>query len=444
VSEFSLQSFWFGLRQRIGRKFAKDMGILTISNVASATLGLLQGILVARWLGPEKFGVAALVMSYPAMLFAFFDARTNAATIKFLSEFKEKGEIPKALAVCKLGYGVDLAVALLTLIAVMATAGWAQDRIVHAPGMAPLMIAYSLAFLPEAFAGTSRAMLSVLGRFDTIAWSGLLSTGVRVAAVCGFVLAGWEVAGVIWGNVLGKLALAGLCCLPATSKARKEWGAFWFWAEWKNLSGLWKGIFRFIIYTDLSQLLGMFSRQMDIVILGYFRGPEEAGYYRLARSLARGAGYLVHSLQTVAYPKLARLAAGVREVAFRRSVRQLALQAGAPLAGLALIPIPFMPVLVPALVGDAFEPSVIAAQALLVGSAFWLAFFWLRPTFMALGEVKAWFQMGTMTVAVRVGGMVLTSYLWGYVGLALWVMATRALGHVGAACWLFRRGFGRI
>ena len=63
------------------------MWILTVANLAGAALSLIQGVLIARWLGPESYGVAALVMSYPDLVYTFFDARSSDASVKYLGEF---------------------------------------------------------------------------------------------------------------------------------------------------------------------------------------------------------------------------------------------------------------------------------------------------------------------------------------------------------------------
>ncbi|MFZ8853885.1 MAG: lipopolysaccharide biosynthesis protein, partial [Armatimonadota bacterium] len=74
------------------RPFVRHVGVLTVANGVGAVLSFVQGILVARWLGPELYGVAALVMSIPSLVYTFFDARSAEASVKFLSEFDARGE----------------------------------------------------------------------------------------------------------------------------------------------------------------------------------------------------------------------------------------------------------------------------------------------------------------------------------------------------------------
>jgi len=72
----SWQGLWEAFRAKvIGRKFVQDVGVLTVANAVGVVLSFIQVIVVARWLGPKLYGVAALVMVYPSILFGFLSAR---------------------------------------------------------------------------------------------------------------------------------------------------------------------------------------------------------------------------------------------------------------------------------------------------------------------------------------------------------------------------------
>jgi O-antigen/teichoic acid export membrane protein len=203
----SLPALWATFRTRvIERKFVRDVGVLTVANGISAALSLIQGILVARWLGPELYGVAALVMTYPSLVHTFFDARSAEASVKYLSEFHAHNEREHALSISKLGYLVDFAIASLAFLTVLCTAPWAARWIAHRPETAGLILVYAAACIPRALVGTSHATLMTLGQFPLIASMVTLTTLLRVLLVLGLVLAGWQVAGVVWGNTISTMA----------------------------------------------------------------------------------------------------------------------------------------------------------------------------------------------------------------------------------------------
>ncbi len=379
----------FSPRRLLARSFVRNVGVLTLANGVKAVLSFVQGILVARWLGPELYGVAALVMSIPLLVYTFFDARSAEASVKFLSEFHVRGERERALAMCKVGYVVDFTIALLAFLVCFFIAPWAAQNIAHRPEVVELIILYASAFLPRALAGTSYAVLASFGSFPAIAFIEVITTLVRVVLVLGLVGLGWQVAGVVWGNAMAMVLTGLLYSMYAFPLAKQQWSGSWWQGDWHLLKGRRREIFGFLIYNDLNALLKMIPQQLDVVLLGYFRNPTEVGYYKLAKSLAGVISYVVSPLQSVVYPDLARLW-GIGDMrAFWQRVRKLAMQVGLPL-GFAVLPgTVFIPFILPVLVSETYRPAVVACQLLLVSSAVWLIFFWLRPTYLARAQVGA-------------------------------------------------------
>jgi len=413
----------------VGRPFVRHVGALTLANGVVAVLSFVQGILVARWLGPELYGVAALVMSVPALVYTFFDARSAEASIKYLSEFHAQGERERAAAMCRLGYLIDFGVALLAFVGVLFIAPWASREIVRRPELAWLLVFYAAGFLPRSLQGTSYAVLAVHDRFPIIASIDVVITATRVALALGFVLAGWSVAGVVWANTMA-MALGGLLyTLPSWRLMKRSWGAVGWAESWSILKGYRQEIARFLAYNDLNALLGMIPKQLDVVLLGYFRNPTEVGFYKLAKSLTAIAGHLVGPLQSVTYAELARIWGLGDTSAFTNKIRRLAFQIGLPIGLLTLGGIVLIPIIIPALFGQAYHPSVPALQLLLVGSAIWVTLFWLRPTYLAIGKIRVWTRISVLVVLLSLLGFFVVTPLWGYIGISAWLAAMHVLGH---------------
>lgn len=378
------------LRRLLARPFVRNVSVLMVANGVGAVLSFVQGILVARWLGPELYGVAALVMIVPSLVYTFFDARSAEASVKFLSEFHVRGEREKALAMCKVGYAVDFTIALLAFLVCFFIAPWAARNIAHRPEAIGLIIVYASAFLPRAFVGTSYAVLASSGRFSAIALIEIITTAIRVILVLGMVLLGWQVAGVVWGNAVAMVVTGLLYIACASPLVKQQWSRSWWQGDWHVLKGRRREIFGFLAYNDLNALLGMIPKQLDVVLLGYFRNPTEVGYYKLAKSLASVVGYVVNPLQSVVYPDLARRWSTEGMTGLWKRARKLAVQVGLPLGLVLLLVTAFIPLALPMLVGDAYRPATVASQLLFIGSAIWLGFFWLRPAYLARAQVKTW------------------------------------------------------
>jgi len=436
----SLPALWTNFRAKIiGREFVQHVGVLTVSNLIGAALSFAQGILVARWLGPELYGVAALVMSYPNIVYTFFDARSTEASVKFLSEFHAHDERERLLAICKLGYAVDFAIALTALVAVVVSAHWAARNIASRPETAWLIIAYTVAFIPRAMAGTSYAVLATLSKFSLVAMVEVAAAVLRTGMVIGLVLAGWKVAGVVWGNAIGLIATGLFYGVTAALMMRRTWGASLFQGNWKHLKGRRREILGFLAYNDLSAFLSMIPKQMDVVLLGYFRNPAEVGYYKLAKSLSSATAYFTGPLQWVTYPQLLRLNHPEQRQILYQKVRRIVFHVGLPMGLAVLAGTVLMPFVLPFLVGDSYRPAVRATEFLLAGSAISIAFFWLRPLYLAQGALRAWVTMAAVAVVLSLAGFFAAIPLWGFQGLATWLMLMNLITHGMAALYLMRR-----
>jgi O-antigen/teichoic acid export membrane protein len=299
-----------------------------------------------------------------------------------------------------------------------------------------LIILYGSAFLPRALTGTSYAVLATLGRFPSIALIDTLTNFLRVGLVLGLVGLGWQVAGVVWGNAIAMAATGLLYGILAYGLVKSRWGRSWLSTDWSYLKGLWREVISFLAYNDLNALLGMIPKQLDVVILGYFRNPIEVGYYKLAKTLAGAVGYVVGPLQSVVYPEFAKLW-GIGDMkAFRQKTRKLALQVGLPLAAVTACGVTLLPFILPALLGQSYDPAVPAAQLLLLGSAIWLGFFWLRPVYFAQGRLHVWTRISVLVMFLSVLGFFVITPHWGYLGLSLWTVLLNGLGHMVGLCLL--------
>ena len=435
LSHFPFLDMWRSIRDKVIRsRFIQNVGVLMASNFVRAVLSLAQGIFVARWLGPEAYGIAALVMTYPALVHTFFDARSSELSVKYLSEFHARGERNPVLAMCKLGYAVDFGIAGLTFLLVLSTANWAAVHVAHRPETVGLISIYAAAFLPYGLVGTSYAVLATVGNFRVIAAIVVLTEVLRVALVVGMVVAGWGVSGVVWGNAIAMVVTGLFYGLIAFGQIKRTWSASWLQGDWSFLKERRSEIFSFLVYNDLNSLLGMIPKQLDVILLGYFRSPTEVGYYRLAKSLANTVAYLVDPLQSVSYPELARLWGLRTQQALREKVWKLALRIGVPLGLGVLLAIPLVPFILTTLVGQAYRPAVVASQVLLIGSAIWLTFFWLRPIYMAQGRVRHWLSISAAVVTLSVVAYPVMIWQWGYIGLSIWGAVGNLLHH-SLALW---------
>ncbi len=399
--------------------FMREAGALGTAQVAGLIAMVVQLTVVARLLGPRSYGVLGLLLTYPSVVYTFLDARSSEAVVKYLGEFDAKGDTGAALAVPKLAYSIDGLVALLTFVLVASTAAWAQDKVIKVPGTAPLLVIYGIAIVLASPLGTSRGILSHFRCFKTLATVQIVGTLARTALVVVLVALGFGVTGAIWGSAVGLVIEGWSSALVASREVRKNFGSSWRTAAHSSLRGQRRRILNFIFYTDLSSLVGVFVKQADLVILGFFRGPSEVGYYRLARSIASLADNIAIPLQAVVYPRFSRLS-GLDDLrSLRKASRRYFVLVGLPLSAMALLALPFMGLAVETVAGRQYRPAVGLAQLLVVGAAAWLALFWGRPLLFALGWARFYFLNSVLFAAVGLGAYLVLTPAWGAAGMAL-------------------------
>lgn len=412
-------------------------GLLGASNIVVAGLGVAQAVLVARWLGPERYGLAALVIAYPSVWVDLLGAKAKEAAVRYLGEFQARGESDRARAICKLSYASDVASAVLSLAIVLATLRWGS-ALWPGEGTSWLVAVYALGLVPHALVGTSRAALSVLGRFDVLAALDVLLSAGRVALVIWLILLGYDVAGLVIGTAVG-LAVNGLVYgLVGHAAIRRSWGGAWTSAGLAPVRERWKEFAGFLVHNNVYVALGTVLDHADVLLLGWFRPAAEVGGYKLAKNVAGLLTFLRGPLQTVAYVELSGLSGSGDSRRIRDALVRFGLGIGLPLGALCMTSIVAVPFILPYVVGAAFGSAVGVAQILLVNASWQSAFFWLRFGYMASGRFGSFVMGSAAGSAVLLLTWVLIVNDHGQWGLALATLAVGTVQSLVLAILLFR------
>lgn len=395
--------------------FGRHVSLLTLSNIITVLVGMVQTILVARLLGPEQYGLAGLIINYPQVIYMILNATTSEGLVRYLSEFHSKREHRKALAVSKMGFGVDFCISVLAFTGIVFTAGWATQKIIKHPDSKSLLLVYAASFLPMSFYNTSCAILTVFQQFPLIAWFSIFNRCLQ----SGLILLGawrWGVAGLIWGTALGAAIYGLMMGGVGLWKSRVEWGGFWLTQSWSPLKGRIREIARFFLLTDATLSVALPMQRLDITLLGYFGNAQEVGYYKAAKTIASGLINLIDALQSVSYPRLAKAWVTSR-VLFYQQWRQLA-ELGVFLGVGLILPFYLVQFLPGLLMGSKFAVAGTPLMLFWLAFSLRLAFFWLRPFYLAKGLVHLWLTIHTLSAVVGTTLMVLGAMYWGMNGVA--------------------------
>lgn len=395
------------LRQWLQRLWGGE-GILLLVSVA-------QSIVVARVLGVNDFGVAALIMAVPMMVFVFLDPQSEEAVIRFMAQARSDGEPPYAWDVVRLAYRIDLLLALIgvAVVGVISQVGVAAVGVPDDHG--PLLLVSALGAAAHAPSTTARAALTSVERFGVIA--GATSSGAVVQAICsvaGTVLGG--LTGFVVGSSLGMALTSGIF-LAAAAPVRHATGAERASGPLR-MNGRTREILRFMVVTELTTLSSSLVKHLDVLVLGAATGTQSVGIYRLARSVSTPVGAILRPLQLVTYPRMEALGSRGEPDAMKEEIRRYLLTVCLPLVVAGCIALGSVPVVLPLLAGAAYSASVAPAMVLGAGSVVAVAAFWVRPAALALRRETTMFAISLGMTVLTVAGYLLVAAPYGATGVA--------------------------
>jgi O-antigen/teichoic acid export membrane protein len=441
IGERAPHRFWLIMTERLREsRFVREIAALWSAQAVATILAAIQGIVVARVLGPRAYGVVGLIGAIPALVFVFFDARAADAAMRFLGEFSARGADEQASAFCRFSYTLDLAVGFISLALTALLAPWAAGHVVHAPELGWFVVILAAGLWLRTPAASSEAILITLGRAHSLGVLQIIIVGTRVGLVLGAVALRLGIRGVIWGTAIGFAVEGALMMAAATRLSGQVWGSWVRQSLWPLRSRR-REIVRFVFFADLGSTLALVAKQSDVLAVGFFLNPLAAGFYRLASSLASLGGTLVGPLQSLLYQRFARYAGRKDINGLRTGVRRAALGICTPLALLMAIGVIFVPAGVRLTAGPAYLGAVAAARVMVGLYATWMAFAWVRPLVLTRDQVRMWAGVGAVASALSLAGFLLVTPAAGIVGTA-WVRLGVNLFVQGSGAFFVLRRLG--
>ena len=357
------------MRSRLG-----SLGHLLSGTVAVTGLMALSTIVAARALGPEMYGVLALVLTMGRICERLIRFESWQPLIRFATQPETEDDPHRMGQLFMLGLMLDFACAA-TAALVLLGAGYLLMPVVgldHSQFYLLVIFAPAIAFNIR---GVPTAALRLAGHFKTLAYFQTFSAILRIALAGLAYLAG---AGV--GEFLAIWTIAQLVDTAAFAwLARRSLASIGvhivFSTDPRELVRMFPGFMGFAWSTNASSALRTMTQEADTLVVGALTGTTGAGLYHLAKRLAKMAQQVGQHIQAVLYPDLARLWAkseiAVLGIIVKRVQIVLALFGAAALAVVWLLGKP----LIGLLLGDSYLEILpllftqIAAVALILHAA---------------------------------------------------------------------------
>ena len=300
--------------------------------------GLAQVVISTRILGPEGYGVLAVIVAVTMLTHGLLSAPGGEAITAFVTRAAAAGQGDTAGRILRftLAASLGLALAAYGVIAALAwgAGGWAGIDGAYADAA----LLYGLVGILLATQTESLAVLRLADRLSLGVAVTLAATAVRI----GLLGAAWWAGGGLHEVILAHLGGAAVAGVGMTAAAALS-------ARRAGITGLLRSaslrapadVVRFQYGAFGKSTIWALSHNMDTILLAQFTGAAEVGLYRGARQIVDTARYPFQPLMDVAQPEYSRLwYAGQRRQLRRTALRYAAvsgLLAIAVFGGLALL-----------------------------------------------------------------------------------------------------------
>ncbi len=422
------QFLQFKHRDPLLRRIVANSGWLLGANSLGTVFSLIQGVLVARVLGVEKYGILAVVMTFVTVVNRLTSFRMSEFVIKYVSDALEANRPDQAAAATKIALGLEAGASVIAFGVVWFLAPLGASWFVDTPDAESLIKIYGVVVLGNLVSETSTGLLQVFNQFRLQSILLSISRAVSLIAVLFVFLQAGGLRGILLAYLLGNIVTALLLLFSALRETTRHLGKGWCYTSFTVLRGGWKTKINFALSTNISATLSLITKDSDLLWLGYFRNPIEVGYYKLAISLTTLVLIPVSPLTQTVYPEITREVAAHRWVQLRKLLWRCS-----GLAASYTIPVSlFFGILSPWLIGFFYGPEFVPAAAVLVilllGLAFANILFWSRPALLALNRSDYPVKVNILVSFLKLIGIFILLPRLGYIGNAILLTGLYLIG----------------
>jgi O-antigen/teichoic acid export membrane protein len=385
--------------------------------VGAAVFTLLQGLLLARALGVERYGVWVLVTTVTLAVVQLFDFRVWETVIRFVPHYQSRQDNRKATATVQLCYLIDTVTGLAAWVFLVAGSQLASRFFLKEHSDSVLLITFAVAAILSIPFETSSALLRIGNRFHWLAIHRVAVAAVRLGATA-FVWAHEPtVLSMLLAHLLGTAIGIPIILVSAIRTCRAMSLPFWRRPLITPLRGDLRRVLRYSFLTSLTGTSRIVTDKADNLLLGLLAGPAVVGGYDLAKKIVTQLATFSNAFYTAIFPEVSQLVArrefGKLRVLQRRSSVWL-LAAVIPSSLVLALTAPWF---IPLFFGADYSASVGIFQ-ILVWRFLWLPLIWFPGFMLALGKE-----------------VVVTTLAWLYAGVFLLALFTLIpqLGAIGAA-----------
>lgn len=273
------------VRQMLGIDAVRRQAIISVgANIGVTLVGYIATVYIAHVAGAEILGAYYLFLAYYSLTILGADGGLGGAAVKKISEGKDEDAYFTAQAMIRL-------VLLILCIAIIVVVLSPFMKDFAGAGLIPWLI---LALAAGSLSGIISTGVYGGGKIGALQVSELASHVVRVIVQIAAVYAGFSIAGMAGGFVVG------VCAALVINVRFLHFRITAF--RWEHV----REMFPYAGWGFLTALAGVLVAYADTVLVGYFLDSTEVGLYRAPMQLATLALFVSTSLSMSLFPRISR------------------------------------------------------------------------------------------------------------------------------------------
>jgi len=405
------------------RQFAGVYGV----RILAAGMAFFASVIVARYLGPERFGVFAVLLIVFRVLSDIVGPGLDTAIVRFCSRAYGDG-LDAARPYFRVLVNAKLAVVLVLVVGGVVFAPLLNAQLL--PNAAVPDYAVTLAVWGAAFAvvwSTAQAYFQSRQRFSLYALFEGLHAALRLAAFGGIALTGMAAGAMamdgftpygVSGLIAAQFGVTALVAVIAITLVPRR---LYFGQAGQHVRG---EVYHFSKWLVVACGATALSQGMDVFILGYLGAPEgDIGKYRAAVQLIMAGELAVVTLFQVLLPKASQLKTAGELGDFLRLYQGRSLLFGM----LFLLAIPIGVPAITIIYGQAYAEAGQLFAILIVGTAFIVSSAPAGAVVYSAGQSHVIALLETLKVIAIVAAGVWAAQRYGAYGMAVTVAAVRSV-----------------
>ncbi|MEM0358664.1 MAG: flippase [Candidatus Hadarchaeales archaeon] len=289
-----------GKLEDYAKRLLRGSTLVFLCMVASTFVAFLLRMFLARSLGVEGYGLFYSVFFFVSFFLLFRDLGLNSALVKFIPEFRVKGDLSSLRSSLFVVFLLQSLSSLFLFIPLFLLSGWLSSSFFRtSEALLPLRLLLFW-FLASTFYQLLRSTFQ--GLQDMLAYSLLDLFWILVILVGSLCLVPSRgVSGVAFSYLLS----AGLLTVGGAWYLGRKYGEVAGPLERKE--GTLAKLLSFALPFFVGGLGSLVLAYTDTLMLTFFRGTGEVGLYQAAQPLARLLGYFVEALTAALFPLVSEM-----------------------------------------------------------------------------------------------------------------------------------------